>query len=454
MQGPFFELKPDYLYIHPFQPLVFGNYEPPKDFPNCCHNHKKIMAEARELVNRFPNCCDFHKNMAKSPLININNYKTEEFAKSILTRLAYTEHHIEKNIELSNWYKDITDYIEYIIASFGTPSFGDHVYKWGLTSMIELRQDEIGTNKAQQIIDYVNGLYQQLPGEPIAEEIDLNELYHIYQKWLSVFPFTVQPFDKLKDRFTNIFPVIDDEPVYNPYTQLTKFRVITKGKLIAWLINKTQEILKSVDSQNLLKEGFINDRKAHRFDLVSGKHKTKQMKLLNEFSENEKQYLKIIKKWLSNEIDYFKEATTYLEKNQILALQTSQNLDKRQNVYNSMHLDEVRKWFIQLSENNSKSGKPFLTIGQVEQFIERAFVGNMDIPAPTLNATDREKGKIVGLFHLFYDHCNTHQPKVGKIDPLATAEKYIKLLTSNLDRWTFDEVKNNFRRGGNWKKPA
>ena len=451
--NPFIVLKPDFIYKHPYQPLSFGDYQPPKNFPNCCDNHKNMMIEAKKLVGRFPNCCSLHKKMAEYSIVNIAYYKSEDFARSILTRISYTEHHIEKYIDEQNWYKIITDYIEYIIDSFGTPSFGDHVYKWAVTGMIELRQKEIGFNKVQQIIDYINGLYHQDPGEPIAEEVDINELYHIYQKWLSIFPFNIEPFNKLKEKFTNIFPVIE-EPTYNPYTRLTKGRLITKGKLVEWLIDKTKEILKSVDSAELLHDGLITDVNTHRIDLLNAQHKTRQAALLKEFSTQENHYVQVITKWLSNEEKYYRAVMPLLAAKRIDTTSKPSVADTRPNNFNSMKLDEVEKWFIQLAENSSKNGEPFLTVQQVAQFIERAFVGNTNMPAPTLNATDREKGKIVGLFHLFYEHCNTHQPKVGKIDPLATAERYIRLLTGNLDRWTFDEVKNNFRRAGNWKKPV
>ena len=62
------------------------------------------------------------------------------------------------------------------------------------------------------------------------------------------------------------------------------------------------------------------------------------------------------------------------------------------NVFNPrMSLVEVRKWFIQLAESNSKNGKPFLTVEQVEQFIERAFVGNTSLEKLTFNYSSRGK---------------------------------------------------------------
>ncbi|SOD98051.1 hypothetical protein [Spirosoma fluviale] len=455
MQGPFFEFKVENFHIQPFQPLVFRDYKPQENFPNCCPNHKAVMEWAAKFVEEFPNCCEAHKILAKNPLIDLTYFKSDAFAVSIVNRVSYTEHHIEKRIEQANWYEDITNYIEYIISSFGTPSFGDHVYSKSLISLIEARQDEIGQSKAQRLIDYVNGLYERQPDEPVAEEIDLNELYHIYQKWLFVFPFTVQPFDKLKDRFTNIFPVIAEEPVYNPYTQFSKFRVVTKRKLIEWLIDKTKEILKSVNSVELLQNGLVKDTNAHRVDLLNGQHKARQAALVNEFSKQENHYLQVITKWLSNEEKYYKAVMPLLAAKRTGKTSTPPVTDNRANVFNErMHLDEVRKYFIQLAKNSSKNGNPFLTIEQFEQFINRAFVGEPFTEKLSMNEKTGDKGKVIGLFYLFFTRCTTHQPKIGKLDPNATVEKYIRLLTDHFDNWTFDEVKNNFRSGGNWQKPA
>lgn len=606
MENPFIKIKADFFYKPPFQPLVFGDYQPPENFPNCCHNHKHLMAEAQRLVNLFPDCCDFHRAMAKNPLVNIANYKTEEFTRSILTRLSYTEHHIKENIEQPNWYKVITDYIEYIFESFGSPSFGDHIYRFSLVSMIEVRQDEIGLYKTQKLVDYINGLYDRPPGVPAAEEIDLNELYHIYQKWLSIFPFTVQPFDKLKDRFTNIFPVISEEPIYNIYTESFKFRVTTKSQLIKWLIEKTKEILKSADSTKLVQEGLISNRKKHHVDLVNEKQKARQNALLNEFSKDEKLYIKTIKKWLSHEIDYFKEITPFFanqpmyntstrfndkaekqpmskESEQAIttwkhslrekfyiatrwrfthneegkrelkatfdlnkvrdefehfkaelkiqlmntqnwkaieldlqaefmagishyytwyngnteyrdyfgadspfeiilnvaqstereivkyfpelaykpttdintATSSSLTTDSRINIFNPpMTIDEIEKWFIQLANNKSKNGKPFLTVEQVHQFISRAFLGKSEEPKLRINMAEGERTSITKLFYLYYQRCIQDYA----IEPTKQCkEKYVRLLTDNFTNYNYDTVFGTFNNSRNapkqWNTP-
>lgn len=122
-----------------------------------------------------------------------------------------------------------------------------------------------------------------------------------------------------------------------------------------------------------------------------------------------------------------------------------------ENVFNPpIHIETARKHFIQLAETNSRNGKPFLSVKEVDEFISRAFTGKPFTEKLTINER-YEKAEVIGLFHLFYKDCDTYQTRKGKIDPNATHKKYIQLLTNHFDNWTFEKVKDNFRSGGNWK---
>ena len=116
-----------------------------------------------------------------------------------------------------------------------------------------------------------------------------------------------------------------------------------------------------------------------------------------------------------------------------------------------MPLDEVKTWFMKFVVNHNKNYEPFLTVDQLGQFIDRAFCEVSLTGKLTINVQNGEKSKVVGLFHLYYQYCITHRSKQGKTDPNASTEKYIKLLTDHFDNWTFEEVRNNFRKGGDWK---
>ena len=151
---------------------------------------------------------------------------------------------------------------------------------------------------------------------------------------------------------------------------------------------------------------------------------------------------------------YLKDEIYNLDKGQSDQPQTGLFSEKRKNCFNNMPLDQVERWFLQLAGNTSKSGEPFLRVEQIKEFIERAFCGEPFTEKITITTSRGGKGKIVGLFHLYYHECATHQSKIGKIDPELSTGKYIRLLTDYFDNWSFDDVKHNFRSGGSWKKQS
>ena len=128
---------------------------------------------------------------------------------------------------------------------------------------------------------------------------------------------------------------------------------------------------------------------------------------------------------------------------------TSPASDKQINIFNSMPLDEVRRWFMQLADNNSTNGKPFLTPEQVEQFIERAFLGHTNIPDLTFNVADGERTSITKLFYLFYQRCTNDYA----IEPTKHCkEKYVRLLTDHFTNYKYKTVFSTFNNSKNAPK--
>lgn len=127
------------------------------------------------------------------------------------------------------------------------------------------------------------------------------------------------------------------------------------------------------------------------------------------------------------------------------------NALNRKNKFSEAPFEDVEKFFYQLVENMDDTS--YLTKGQFDQFIHRAFEGEPFADKISLSAIKGRmvKREIVGLFHLFFQANVTHRQGIGKYDPNANTDKYIRLLTDHFDNWTFGEVKGNFRRGGTWE---
>lgn len=91
------------------QPLE--GYETPNRFPNCCEKHKEIWKIGAERFEKFPNCCDGHKNLNRAKWFKKTDYAY--LPMKLVTTLSYTWHCIGRCLANSNWYKEITDYIDY-----------------------------------------------------------------------------------------------------------------------------------------------------------------------------------------------------------------------------------------------------------------------------------------------------------------------------------------------------
>ena len=118
--------------------------------------------------------------------------------------------------------------------------------------------------------------------------------------------------------------------------------------------------------------------------------------------------------------------------------------NNQKNLFNPpMSLDEIRNWFIQLAENNSENSKPFLSVEQVDQFIERAFAGNTQLPKLTLNIAKGERTSITKLFYLYFQRCIQDYA----IEPTKHCkEKYVRLLTDNFTNYNHKAVFANFNK--------
>src|SRR6187551_2572221 len=92
-------------------------YEPPLDFPNCCNFHIQAYEKAESYFQKFPDCCTPHRKLIGKKWFNKDDYR--DLTKKFINQLSYTEHYIKTHIESENWYKNITDYIEVNMESFG-----------------------------------------------------------------------------------------------------------------------------------------------------------------------------------------------------------------------------------------------------------------------------------------------------------------------------------------------
>lgn len=113
----------------------------------------------------------------------------------------------------------------------------------------------------------------------------------------------------------------------------------------------------------------------------------------------------------------------------------------------TMQLDIPRNHFKILTTNKSKNGHPFLTDKQLEDFIQKAFLGK-ELPKQIINFADGEKLLVQSVFYEFYSN--------NCFDYFGTLQKqniFIELLTNNFKGWDFEKLKGNFKPKTNKRLP-
>lgn len=356
MNKPFIEIDAEHFTLSAFETKPIEGYEAPtnketgEQFPNCCPFHKRVFEGAESWFSKFPNCCDQHKAMVSKWWYNKANYSG--IAEKIVKQLSYTEHHISERINIDDWYKDITDYIEYNVSSFGHPAIGLHLYLGNVQHYIKNTNCEIPKIKRQVLIEFIETYYNS----PIdkTNKTDLNVLYSTYQKWLKEFPFELNSyFGNLKQHFEKQLPILNGKPETNIYSGMAKAKMHTKSSLIEALINLTNSLLTQINGVTLYEKGLITDANKIKLELVINSRKLKLKQGYKNSSPNEEQrYRKILKEWFNDEKKFIDEITPLLK-----ALPPQQAETKKDKLkaelgkYGFFELSKVK----QLSEPNKQS---------------------------------------------------------------------------------------------------
>lgn len=249
-----------------------------------------------------------------------------------------------KSLSSDDWYKEITDYLEYSIDSFGLPDVGRDKYMAYFKHWLENTKPvdfEFPEFKRKKILEYINKCYYSTK----KNNTDLNILYSAFQKWLKTFP-DLPFFIKIKEQFKGVMPfnLLLHELNHNRFTGLTKAKIRTESELIEILIELTKNLFKVIDTPNLLASGLISDKVRYEIDILSERHKIKQNQLLIDYSKNEVKYVKIIKDWLKNEKQYLIELKPLINKfNPMNKLFTTEKREVFDNPYLKVFLRDKSK---------------------------------------------------------------------------------------------------------------
>lgn len=369
MNKPFIEIDAEHFTLSAFETKPIEGYEAPtnketgEQFPNCCPFHKSVFEWAESWFSKFPNCCDQHKAMVSKWWYNKVNYSG--IAEKIVKQLSYTEHHISERINIDDWYKDVTDYIEYNVSSFGHPAIGLHLYLSSVQHYIKNTKSEIPKIKRQVLIEFIETYYNSPIDIDKTNKTDLNVLYSTYQKWFKVFPFEISFFSTLKPHFEKQLPILNGKPETNKYTGLAKVKMHTKGSLIDVLLNLTNNLLTQINTTTLYEKGLLTEPQKIKLELVLNERKMKlKQGYVNSSKDEEQRYRKILKEWFTDEKRFIDEVTPIVKALPPQPIKTKADILKEQlSQYGFFELEKVKTLSeqskVSIIEKIAESGLPY-----------------------------------------------------------------------------------------------
>ncbi|HVI47997.1 MAG TPA: hypothetical protein VM802_24225 [Chitinophaga sp.] len=448
----------DFVIWHSRTELKDEKYLLKPNWPECCPGHRSLPDNIVSYLSMFPHCCKSHKTLVDADWFTLE--KLKRLPEKILETARQTENLIASKLDESDWYDHITEWIEYSIESFGQlpKGFGSpialNVYLSHIEHILNCSYEKIYQPKIDKILAFINS-YESHDGA--ADQVDIIELIGKYNKWLEIFPWQISYLTHLKAHFENQIPILSGEKKYNRYSGISKIRVITEERLVTFLMESTQHILKEVNAKALATQGNLSDPEKKCFEIINARRDHELMQLGENINDERKKLYKLFKQWFSGELRYLKEITPILEKlAEEPAIKSAGTERDRKDHYEieklhnefcpRMPISEAVQHFKILTSTPSKNNAPFLTEEAFKSFIARAF-GRMDIGKQKINFGRGETNLIISLFAEFFQKASRQWEPSGQCK-----DKYVSLLTDNFHDWKKSKVSANFKvRPGAWQ---
>lgn len=269
---------------------------------------EKFEGNHKDGAKPFPFCCTHHSELTK--LKEFNRADFVGVPEMVARKIIYTNSHIKNNHQSETYYKDITDYIDYTVESFGQmPGNAEPLYLsdyfFYITDLLE-RNTEVEKGRKNRLLEFLKAY--RTPTE--TPKTDFNILLDTYQKWFKVFPFEISFFANLKPHFEKQLPILNGKPETNKYTGIAKAKMHTKGSLIDVLLNLTNNLLTQINTTTLYEKGLLTEPQKIKLELVLNERKMKlKQGYVNSSKDEEQRYRKILKEWFADEKRFIDEVT-------------------------------------------------------------------------------------------------------------------------------------------------
>lgn len=306
---------------YPFQTFPIEGEHDYKTCVHCQETWQNVYKEAKKKFDRFPLCCDGHKKFAKQ--VKFDRAKFGDVPKSVADKVIFTIQHITNNVANPERILDISQYIDYTIASFGQmpkdcgePIFLGH-YMRIIGDAIDLHKKDFPEN-TKELHKHFRTHFETSN----VSDHDFRELLKIYEKWLEIFPFEISLFRGLKEKFQKEIPLLSKPAQYNPYLQMSYGKMQTKEDLVEVLLNKTNSLFTIINSSVLYEKGQLSNSDQLKLELILNSRKLKlsegyYSKIKDEISEK---FRRIVRDWYEDEKRFIEDIKPYLSKVEVPAV--------------------------------------------------------------------------------------------------------------------------------------
>lgn len=298
--GPIFKIE-GYISIPPFKSRALQGYDESKILSNSQPFIESINSLTAEWFNKFPDCCSAHKELE-----DFSNFNKEDYSfipNQILNNVKYFAYALEMFVDKASWLDEITDYMEYLLQSFGEPEIGGHIFKKALIYLIEnvkLDNKNFTDDQRLELLQYFEPTVS--PIDDLGDR-DLDVLYTTFQKWVLAMP-NIGKFKEFKERFEGKIPLelFFAEMRFNKYLGISKSKSRSCEELLHFLFAITEDILK-LSHEEVKKDNY---NKEYLITAAEDRLRIKQDKLLNKGkSEIEVAYLELLEHWLTIVIEFY-----------------------------------------------------------------------------------------------------------------------------------------------------
>jgi len=396
---------------------------------NCRKLQKSLINEISEKLEEFPNCCDYHKKLIELDFFKKEDYK--DIANITANKVIYVYHHIINYLDEDDWYNEIINYLEYTQESFGVvPTGCGEPFYWSgfisnLVELLSIIEDKVVSDKIS-LVEIKMRMHKVIKLlEPITtNEGSANKDFHLlmskYDQWYKMFPFELQYFSHLKEKFKKIIPLHTGKTRYNKYLDTESKESHTKDSLSVLLLQITKNILGSINGVLLFEKGLITNEEKHELDLIINNRKLELLEMSAMTNESTQEYIKVIKKWYNEEKSFIKEITPFLVKDKTKKPVSGQRPNRTDIAYYVFYSNEAKAL---KTEHPFPSDKAWTEIG--EQFSKNS--KNIQIMYNSIVSNSKERLKKRKINNLEYTINNMQKGNIKALELAKTELKQAKL---------------------------